>query len=363
MQTHHNRQLRSRVSRVAAVLAAALFTFHTVADDLNFGGLPVKNVTIKKIDGDKLIYTTQAGAPGEKVINEKLRITVTDEPNLVPAEEAFAAGKWADAVDGYQKLLRASAKPWLKDYSALRLLKAGEKSDRFDAVVAAYIHLLAKDPQAAQDIKLKYPDDPASAYLKTAASQVDTALAAEKDPTRQTSLNVFRMNIAKAMHDEATVLKKAGELSNSNAANSTGVLDPTVLAGITDGKLNLITAAIDKKDFAGAQKSLDQLKPAVTETKHQAEWLWLSAEANAGAAGDTKDAATLKNLAIDYMRVVANCPTSPRAGQALIRTGAIMEKLNDAKAAIAVYQQVARDFETQPAAIEAKKSLARLGTK
>jgi tetratricopeptide (TPR) repeat protein len=347
----------------AATISVLALTLQVAADDLNFGGLPVKNVTIKKIEGDKIIYTTQAGTPGEKVINERLRVTVTDEPNLVPAEDAFAAGKWADAVDAYQKLLRSAAKPWLKDYSALRLLKAGEKSDRFDAVVGAYIHLLAKDPQAAQDIKLKYPEDPASAYLKTAASEVDAALATEKDPTRQTSLNVFRMNIARAMHDDATVLKKAGELSNSTASSSSGVIDPTVLSGITDGKLNLITSAVDKKDFATAQKSLEQLKPAVTEPKHQAEWLWLSAETNAGIAGETKDAAVLKNLAIDYMRVVANFPTSPRAAQALIKTGAIMEKLNDSKAAIAVYQQVARDFETQPAANEAKKSLARLGSK
>jgi len=63
------------------------------------------------------------------------------------------------------------------------------------------------------------------------------------------------------------------------------------------------------------------------------------------------------------MRVVANFPTGPRAAAALMKTASIMEKLDDPKAALAVYQQVARDFDNQPAGAEAKKSAARLGGK
>lgn len=337
--------------------------FRAQAEDLMLGKLPIKNVTIQAVEGDKLIYKTQSGTASDKTITDSLRVTVADEPNLTVAEEAFANEKWSDAVDGYQKTLRSTSKPWLKDFAAIRLLKAGERSNRFDGAVTAYIHLLAKDPKAAQEMKLKYPDDPANAYLKTAASQVDTALATEKDTTKQTSLTVFRMNIAKAMHDEPTVLKLAGELSKSLGTTSTGTLDPTVLAGITDGKLNLILSSVEKKDFPAALKGLEQVKPSVTEPKHQAEWLWLTAESNAGAAGDTKDGAVLRNLAIDYMRVVANFPASPHAGESLLKTGAILEKLNDPKAALAVYQQIARDFNDQPVGSEAKKSVVRLGGK
>ena len=348
------------------------------ADEINSGGLPTKNVTIEKVEtgvliaevkgekvfGDRLVYKIQSGAPGEKIINDKLRITANDEPNLTAAEDAFANGKWSDAVDAFQKTLRASSKPWLKDYSALRLLKAGEKSERFDAVVTAYIYLLGKDPKAAQQIRLKYPEDPANAYLKTAASQVDAALAAEKDSTRRTSLSVFRMNIAKAMHDEATVLKLAGDLSKTTPADgSAGAIDPTVLAGITDGKLNLIQSSIEKKDFATALKGLEQVKPSVSEPKHQSEWLWLTAETSAGVAGDSKDPAVLHSVAIDYMRLVANFPTGPHTPQALLKTAGILEKLNDTKAALTVYQQVARDFGDQPAGSAARKDVARLNGK
>ena len=348
----------------ALALAAPLFCAQTsTADEINNKGLITKNITIEKVDGDKLIYKTQAGAPGEKAITDALRLTITDEPNLVPAEDAFAAGKWADAVDGYQKVLRSSPKAWLKDYSAVRLLKAGEKSDRFDAVVAAYIHLLGKDPVAAKDLKINFPADPANAYLKTAASQVDTAYNAEKDPAKQMSLDVFRMNIAKAMKDEATTLKIAERLSRSSGSGGSTAMDPAVLSGITEGKLNLIQSLLEKKDFAGAQKGLEQVKASIVDPKQQADWLWFTAEANAGVAGDTKDATALKNLAVDYVRVVANFPTSPRSSQALMKTAAIMEKLDDTKAAVAVYSQVSHDYGDQPAGRDAKQAMERLKSK
>jgi TolA-binding protein len=121
-----------------------------------------------------------------------------------------------------------------------------------------------------------------------------------------------------------------------------------------DGKLSLIGNTIEKKDYAAAQKALDEVKPSVVESKSQAEWLWLTALTHEGASGATKD------VAIDYMRLVANFPTSDHASQALLKTAAILESLQDSKAAIAVYQQVARDYEGAPASAKAKENLQRL---
>jgi TolA-binding protein len=337
-----------------ALIGSLIQPGFVAADDINAGGLPIKNITIEKVEGDRLYYKTQSGTASDKQINDRMKLTVTDEPNLIPAEDAFAAGKWADAVDGYQKVLRSGGKPWLKDFAALRLLKAGEKSERFDAVVNAYIHLLAKDPQTAKEIKLKYPEDPANAYLKTAAAQVEAAQAAEKDPGKSTMLTVFRMDIAKAMKDDATVMKLAAQLSKQSGPGGNTAIDPSTLAGIVDGKLSLIANTVDKKDYAAAQKGLDEVKPSVTEAKSQAEWLWLTAQTHEGVSGATKD------VAIDYMRLVANYPTSDHAPQALLKTAAILEGLQDSKAAIAVYQQVARDYEGQPASAKAKENLQRL---
>src|SRR4051812_36388994 len=225
------------LAAVGALISAGLVAR---ADEINSGGLPVKNVTIEKVEGERLLYKTQSGQSNDKQISDKMKVTVTDEPNLTMAEESLAASKWSEAVDGYQKALRSSAKPWVKDFSAIRLLKAGEKSERFDAVVTAYLHLLNKDPAAAKDIKITYPADANSAYLKSAATLVDSALASEKDQAKAISLKVFRMNIAKAMKDEAAVVKLAGELQSSPTATASGALDAAALAGIIDGRLSLI---------------------------------------------------------------------------------------------------------------------------
>jgi hypothetical protein len=334
------------------------------ADEINAGGITFKNIQIQKVEGDKLIYKIQSGQISEKQITDKMKVSVTDEPNLTAAEEALiTTNKWSDAVDGYEKAMRSSAKPWVKDYAAQRLLIAGEKSDRFDAVVMAYLHLLEKDPKHAQEIKLNFPADPNNAYLKTAAAQVDTAINAEKDQTRSISLRVFRMNIAKAMHDDETALKVGNELQKlgGGGAGAGGpALDETALLGIIDGKLSVIASQIEKKDYKAASANLEQLKPTVTDPKQEAEWLWFNAEAQAGAAGDSKSPETLKAVALDYMRIVANFPNSQRAPQALLKTAAILEKLQDNKGAAAVYTQVARDYKGQAAGSEAQKNLNRL---
>src|SRR5438105_14850755 len=107
------RKLRGLMVVILAILAVPL-----CADEINAGGVVFKNINIQKVDGDKLIYKTASGLTSEKQINDKMKVTVTDEPNLSTAEESLIAGKWSDAVDGYQKALRASTKPWVKDYAA-----------------------------------------------------------------------------------------------------------------------------------------------------------------------------------------------------------------------------------------------------
>jgi hypothetical protein len=346
-----------------------------LADDINSGGITTKGVAIEKITTEKdpasgeirqiLNYKTQTGNPGTKTISDKMRLTITDEPNLNAGEDAFANGKWADAADFYQKTLKATNKPWLKDYAATRLLKSSEQSNRVDSAVIAYLYVLGKDAQAAQAMKPKLPDDPNNAYLKTAAKLVDDAIATEHDQAKALTLKAFRMDIARAMKDSDVATKLAGELSKAGGTTGTPTpgADPSTLMAVIDGKLDLIRTSIEKKDYQGARKALDDARESIVEPKHEAEWLFLNAEDQAGIAGDTKDETTLKNLAIDYMRVVANFPQSPRASESLLKTAAIMEKLNDAKSALTLYQQVARDYDGQPAGADAKKSVARLGGK
>ena len=357
LMNRNNRLLKVALLSAASFLAIPLST--SFADELVSGGIPAKDIAIDKVDGDKLFYKTSNGTNAEKAINEKLKLSVTDEPNLTAAEDFFNKQKYSDAVDNYLKVMR-SPKPWLKDFAAYRLIKSGEKADRFDAVVTGYLAVLQKNPTFAKEMKISIPTDPKNTYLKTAATQIDTAITATRDPAINSSLLSFRMNIARAMGDQAKVLELAGKLTQGNGAG-TGAVDATTLSNIVEGNLSLISASIEKKDYAAATKALEGCKASVVDQKHQIEWLWLTAVANEGQLGDSKDAAKLKDLALDYLRVSANFSGTPRAGEALLKTAKVMEKLNDIKAATAIYQQVEREFKGQPASSEAKSNLTRIG--
>lgn len=367
------RRLAPRIAVIAAATAVFAFGSAARADDINSGGIKTANVQIEKITSEKdpttgevrqtIYYKTATGNAGNKAVTDKMKLTVNDEPNLNKAEDAFANGKWADAADAYQQTLKATNKAWLKDYAAARLLKSADESKRVDSAVIAYLYVLGKDPVAAQSMKPKLPDDPSNAYLKTAAKLVDDAANAEHDAAKALTLKAFRMDIARAMKDDATATKLAGELAKAGNAPGGGQVpgaDPSTLQAVIDGKLDLVRTSVEKKDYAAARKGLDESKDSVVEPKHQAEWLFLNAETEAGQLGNSKDEAALKNTAIDYMRVVANFPTSPRTPQALLKTAELMERMNDAKSALVLYQQVARDYDGQPAGADAKKSIDRL---
>ena len=82
-----------------------------------------------------------------------------------------------------------------------------------------------------------------------------------------------------------------------------------------------------------------------------------------GQIGDGKDAAALKDAALAYMRVVANfkdTPGRPHVADSLYKTGQIEEQLAEPDVAAKVYQQVAEQFPSDPAAALAKQNLDRL---
>src|SRR5258707_2623769 len=68
-----------------------------------------------------------------------------------------------------------------------------------------------------------------------------------------------------------------------------------------------------------------------------------------------------RDVAIDYMKVVAGSPTSPNAGAALLKVAEIHETLKEPETALKVYQQVAREQANKPAGEAAQKGGERLG--
>src|SRR4051794_27477148 len=119
---------RSRIIAVAFVSSfIVLPSSFLLADSIFVGNLETKNVTFKEVRGDTLIYEVNSRS-SERQEARISRLVVATEAPLTAAEEAYSLEKWDAAVDGYLKVIRTTNKPWIKDWSAIRLLKAGTKS-------------------------------------------------------------------------------------------------------------------------------------------------------------------------------------------------------------------------------------------
>jgi tetratricopeptide (TPR) repeat protein len=345
----------------AALVVAPFAAAPARADSINAGGLVTSNITIDRIDGNTVYYKTQSGTSNSKTISDKLKISITDEPSLSTAEDAYGAGQWAEATDGYLQTLKSTNKPWLKDYAALRLMAAADKANRFDAAITAWLAMLARNPAQAAAHKPKFPADPSSTYWKTGLQQLDSAAASERDAGRLTAIRALELEVARGMKDDAKVAEIANLLTKSGNDGSAGGSTSANVQAVVEAQLGLARVAVDKRDFAGAQQRLEQIKPSVTDPNQEADWLWLRAEAQAGQLPTSGgDPAAIDDAALSYMRLVANCPNSPKVPQALLKTAALLERSNDKPTALSVYQEVARDYANQPAGKEAERNVDRL---
>src|SRR5205809_774373 len=75
--------------------------------------LPYAKVKVTKIVGDQIFFTSAEGRETSKPLETVARLAIDDEPVFTAAEEAYSLEKWDAAVDGYQRTLRSTSKPWL----------------------------------------------------------------------------------------------------------------------------------------------------------------------------------------------------------------------------------------------------------
>lgn len=326
------------------------------ADSIFVGTLERKNVTIKELKGDSLIFDFN-GRTTEQQASKITRVVVTAEPVLTAAEEAYATSKWDDAVDNYQKAQR-SAKPWVKDWASLRLIDAASKSGRFDAAAAAYVAVLLKDPATAASAKPAMPDSK-STFLDSAASDVNTAL---KDPKltadQRKSLLGFLVEIQQTRKDQVAEDAAYAQLTKLPGADSDEAGAKRILGR---RKLSSAQKALEAKNYALVASEIESGKPSFVDLAMQSDALYLLAEAQMAQAGS--DGVKLKDTALAYMRVVAlakNEPSKPHVVDSLVKTALILDRLGDPPAAGRLYEQIITQYPDDPLAAVARQNLAKL---
>jgi hypothetical protein len=324
------------------------------ADSIFVGTLERRNVTIKELKGDQLVF--EFNGQTSQLQAGKIRLVVPSESSLTAAEEAFAASKWDDAVDNYQKAQRSS-KQWVRDWAGMRLVEAAGKSGRFDAAANAYISMLLKDPSGATT-KPAMPNS-RSTFIDSAITSVNTAL---KGPAltieQKRALLGFLIELHQAKKDQPGEEAAYLQLSQLPGADAN---DPNAKRLLARRRLLAAEKAMETKNFAQVIAEIESNKASFVDPAQQADALYILAEAQYGLAGS--DATRLKDAANAYVRVVAlakNEPGRPHVVESLLKTGLILERLGEPQTASQLYGQIVSQYPDDPATPQARQAMERL---
>jgi TolA-binding protein len=343
---------------VPTILSAVLLVPSlALADAVYIKGTPRNDAVIRELRGDTLVFEFN-GRPIEAPVASITRLVVNGEGPLTEAEDAYALGKWDEAVDNYLKTIRTTTKQWIKDWSAMRLVDAANKSGRFDAAASAYVLTLLKDPAAAAKLKPTMPDAK-STYLDTAVADVQKALGDTKlSVDQRRALLGFMIELQQARKDKNGENAAFEQLAKLPGAD---VNDPAAKRVLIGRRIAVAQQLLDAKNYQQAIAEIANSRAIFTDPTQQADALWIVAEARYGLAGT--DPAALKDAGLSYMRVVALAkdePGRPHVVLSLLRTATIMEQLGEPQTASQICEQVLSQYPDDPASIRAKENLERL---
>jgi TolA-binding protein len=328
------------------------------ADTFSIGTLERRGVTIKDLKGDVLQYEIN-GRASETQASKVTHLNVASETPLNDAEDAYAASRWDEAVDAYQRVLRTGSKPWIKDWAAMRLIDAAGKSGRFDAASAAYVQMLLRQPELAATTTKPAMPDAKSTFLTSAVSDVNAALNDPKlTPEQRQALLQYLIELHRARGDQQAALAAYQQLSRIPGVDES---DPAVRQVLADARLAAAGKALGAGNYRQAIAEIEDNKAAFVDPKQQAEALYILAAARAASAGTDKTA--LQDAALAYMRVVTvarNDPTHPHLVESLLKTADLLKQLGEPASAGKLYQQVVTQYPDDPGAAQARSSLEEL---
>jgi tetratricopeptide (TPR) repeat protein len=340
---------------LGSVAAVVVLATAARADTLWVGSNPgsaleLKDVRVLRMEGGRVFFRTASGGTGEssREAGQIQRMALDDEPGLTSAETAWFAGDFDKATDEYLRVMRSTAKPWLKQWSGLRLVRSAGKANRLDAAVAAYVELVQLDAKLAQENRPALDGSVRPAVLTAAATTLEGAIGRQPRTAseQRTALRQLLLEVHRARGDAASAAKVLEEMTAGDGGAVAGAGDAAASARgqLADLRLSAAKLALDARDFAKAASMILESESAFVEPRQQAEALFVLAAAREGEARTQRDSAKLKDAALAYMRVVAHfrgiAGAEARVPAALLKTGQILEELGEKAEARSVYREV-----------------------
>lgn len=321
------------------------------------------DVKINGIENGRISFTTAEGNNVDKDLPSVAQMTIDDEPAFNQAQADYSAKHYDHAADEFDQTIQNTAKPWLRAYCEPLLTSAADKAGRFDKALEGYVWLVINAPDQASNHQPAVPS-PGNQYLDGAASTLNSAVEAPGiAPAQQSALLAMLLEVNRARKDMAAMDQVATRLIKLQPDPDDPGAKRARLA-LADARLSEAGDALDRKNFDGAANILDGARSLFVDPPHQADALYILAEARQGQANSKNEPDAWRDAAIAYMRVVAHfkdAAGAPHVADSLLKTAQILQgPLNKPDKALQMYQSIQTDYPNSGAAREAAKQIARL---
>ena len=359
--------MRLTVSRAICAAALPLLLCGggiALADSIFVGTLERKDVKVESFRNGAIEFTV-AGRAVEPVSADRIsRLVLDDDKAFSSADQAFAEGKYGAAADSYQAILKASGRPWLKDWILPRQLQAANQAGRLELATSAFVQLAVRDLGSALRHRPSVREGMDARQLSVSAAELTKASTASgKNPAQQQAFLGLLLDVHRAQGDMASSTKVAEQLLKVIPSD---LSDPAVARVQADVRLSIAKLALAKKDYAEAIKQIESGRQLFSDPAQQADAFYCLAQARDGQAGTVASKEALEDLAIDYMRAVAVARKTPEkryVPESLTRVAEIQEKLGELKKAAALYAEVATDYKNSSVGANAVTQQQRLKEK
>lgn len=352
--------MRPLTQRIGLSLVALLLLAPAAVADVIWTGTGAgrglrQEVDILGVEGSDLVFLIN-GNRGSAPLERVQQMEIDGQAAFNEAEQAFAAGDWDKAADGYLQASRRNPTEWVRQRAAERLIRSAELAGRFDAAVVGFVQLTVLNPGSAVGKEPDPQNAPGPAAIREAITEVETAVEKRLSARQEKLLLTFLLNLQTASENEAaagvTVQRLAGLLEDDPSE------DPEVYAQVLLGRSRL---ALSRGDAVSATGLIYANAALFTKPRQQSQALMLLARAAEMQAREDRE--RLLDAALAYMRVVAHfgkSATPDDVPEALLKVAQIHEQLNERDAAIRLYRDLVETYPDSPYAAQGQKRLDSL---
>ena len=328
------------MARIALVLTLGILARAALADQVITTGKNLTTGRITDFDGAVLSFLTFDGVSHHIPIGQIIQMVVDNfawAKDFNTAETYLARQEPGSAAVRYERALRVAEDFW-PGLIRLRLLQARDRAGHFNEAVVQFLHLTESMPDVALGlVPTCIPDTPGD-RTRRALERLDEALRRQAGKPAEAPLQVFQFVILERVDPD-----KAAELAGAVMRLSAPERDfggRDALRSIQVRALRLLQQRGRNADVvAGVDRLLADAPESVLP-----DFLLLKGRALYASALDSGSADEYKQAGLAFMRVAIHYPSDARAGDALLWSARVHERIQRPAQAVQLLREcLARD--------------------